>query len=54
MTGGAGRKEMEDAMKTLKQMATDGVMYDVKTLTQAPTSIRMRKSKLLFALMGFL
>ena len=33
LTGGAGRKEMEDAMKTLKQMATDGVIYDVKTDT---------------------
>ena len=31
LTGGAGREEMQEAMKMLKQMATDNVIYDVKT-----------------------
>ena len=33
LTGGAGREEMQEAMKALKQMATDNVVYDVKTDT---------------------
>ena len=33
LTGGAGREEMQEAMKALKQMATDNVVYDVKNDT---------------------